>query len=113
MDSKHIPAFNFVERANLSMSYNADEYIQRAVNDMCNRSTDKYEKFKTDLSGIEAVSTIPEAKLFMKNLLQNLGQTEVLYFDNATCRIYDELDSYRVVLDSDTEMICYDFSSEQ
>lgn len=72
-------------------------------------SAKKFSDFKERIKPFASVSTITEARELSKKILPVKSDVTIFRVGGAKCTIIDKPDMFRITLDNDTEMLCYDF----
>lgn len=74
---------------------------------------DEYTRFTEKLKVFDSVKSFDEAKAAAKKFLPMNDEINYLVVGNAKCAIISRRNLFRIVLNSDKNVICYNFRTEE
>ena len=74
---------------------------------------EEYEKLKTRIDKFKNLRTITEARSLAKDLFNIKDEINYIKAGDGCCTIINRADTFRIILNSDKEMICYNFLNKK
>ena len=90
-----------------------ETYKVKTVNLGEQEAEKEYEKFKNKLKVFDGIKHVKEAKELAKQMFNIKNEVNFIKAGNAHCVIINRINLLKVVLNSDKEVICYNFTQKE